>query len=188
MDGRRTAAPKVQAKGKVMGYVYFIQQVGKPETPIKIGYSSDPGRRISEVQIGSSEPLHFLCLFEGSIHDEARVHARFAHLRLQGEWFSPGSDLLDFINTNPGHYPGQATAPDPGQLQLQSETDARLQLHMDQLPMVTRLCFQLWPQLQHSDTTGSMIGDILFILLNTKWFMIGVPILILITIIEGLSC
>lgn len=49
--------------------------------------------------------LHAEVLFAiepGGSETELRRHEQFAHRRLDGEWFSPGSDLLDHIQSLEG--------------------------------------------------------------------------------------
>jgi len=71
------------------GWVYFVQRGAL----IKIGWSSYPKRRFKELR-----PDRVLHCEPGSMADEQRTHAAFAHLREQGEWFRPEPDLLAFID------------------------------------------------------------------------------------------
>jgi hypothetical protein len=77
-------------------YLYFI----RAETGhIKIGISNSPTARLSALQTSSPVPLELLgllCCVDARAA-EARLHSHFAHLRVQGEWFTPGGDLLDYI-------------------------------------------------------------------------------------------
>lgn len=69
--------------------VYFMRH----DRIIKIGYSVDPPRRavsLAGAVILATEP--------GGRREEEATHARFAHLRVHGEWFSPGPDLIEYIN------------------------------------------------------------------------------------------
>lgn len=75
--------------------VYFVQAGARGA--IKIGQSSDPVRRISALFTQSPERLHFLGAMPGDAKTEARLHRRFAGLRMHGEWFRPGDVLLDYI-------------------------------------------------------------------------------------------
>lgn len=60
----------------------------------KIGYTC--GRkadsRIKNMQTGNPYPITLVGLWEGSMNDEAALHAQFAHRRLHGEWFSLTAD------------------------------------------------------------------------------------------------
>lgn len=69
-------------------WCYFMRH----ETNIKIGYSKDPRKRalaLAGAEILAKEP--------GAASREAALHAKFAHLRLHGEWFEPGPDLMEYI-------------------------------------------------------------------------------------------
>lgn len=89
-------------------FVYFLTTKPLPGefdlTPndIKIGIANDIGRRIKELQTGSSREI--ICLGsikckdrEAAYRKEAALHKQFSHLRKHGEWFSPGMDLLLYI-------------------------------------------------------------------------------------------
>lgn len=70
-------------------YVYFIQQgYGN----IKIGVSHDPQARCAQMQTGSAKVLRVLIQFPFESRAEAfamekSLHAAYAHLRVNGEWF-----------------------------------------------------------------------------------------------------
>lgn len=75
--------------------VYFIQ--GEPGSPIKIGTTRDAVRRVRALQRCNGSVLRVLATIPGDATHEAEMHARFAHLRLHGEWFTAAPDLLAFI-------------------------------------------------------------------------------------------
>ena len=75
--------------------IYFIKNLTNGN--IKIGYAKSPKDRLKELQTASSEKLVLLKTIEGDKTNEQQLHQRFIHLRLNGEWFSPGEDLLEFI-------------------------------------------------------------------------------------------
>ena len=77
------------------GYVYFIQR----GDAIKIGFSVQPERRMENLQSSHHLPLQLLGTVPASVVDEMAVHARFAHLRIRGEWFRSDRDLIQFIKT-----------------------------------------------------------------------------------------
>ena len=76
--------------------IYFIQD--GPDGAIKIGYSSDPQRRLRELQTGAGRPLRILHTMYGTVEDERRLHRAYACLRQHGEWFTPGEDLRSYID------------------------------------------------------------------------------------------
>lgn len=67
--------------------------------PIKIGYATNFARRLKELQFFNHEPLTALAVIPGGRSQEHMLHERFAHLRIHGEWFRPGVDLLAFVAT-----------------------------------------------------------------------------------------
>lgn len=80
---------------KTPGYVYFIQagDVGL----IKIGWATDPKRRLTQMQPHCPIPLRLLHSERGTGADERAVHGRFAEHRAHHEWFHPVSELLAYI-------------------------------------------------------------------------------------------
>jgi hypothetical protein len=66
--------------------VYFIKPVGM-DGPIKIGLSSDPGRRLREFGTWSPIPLEIIGTIPGTWADEQYLHECFAGDHLHGEWF-----------------------------------------------------------------------------------------------------
>ena len=77
-------------------FTYFARE--GPDGLIKIGKSFDPPGRFASLQTGSPRHLTLLGVIQFSdTLTEATIHERFAHLRVRGEWFTPGSDLLEFI-------------------------------------------------------------------------------------------
>lgn len=82
------------------GYVYFIRS--EKTHAIKIGYTA--GRiedRLSALQTAHPYKLEAIAVSRGSREYEKALHARFAKLRLEGEWFEPHPDLLAFIAVLP---------------------------------------------------------------------------------------
>lgn len=84
-------APKPNQPDRELS-VYFI---GGPSGPIKIGVSKDPKRRLAGLQTNSPYHLKLLAIAPGGVEEERFLHAKFAHLRLKGEWFKRDPELLD---------------------------------------------------------------------------------------------
>ena len=74
--------------------VYVIQQ-GK-DGPVKIGYSSDPVKRLSSLQTGNPNQLQLKRVFDGGMEVEQELHTYLDDLRMRdnAEWFSPASEVL----------------------------------------------------------------------------------------------
>ncbi len=80
--------------------VYYVRM--GVEGPFKIGYSTnDPASRCQDHQVGNPETLTIVATQEASSPSkEKEIHALFAHLRIAGEWFTAGQELLDYIRSN----------------------------------------------------------------------------------------
>jgi hypothetical protein len=77
----------------VNNWTYFIID---PETGnIKIGRSYNPQNRLSGIRVTHPGADILATLPDHSL--ERELHKRFQHLNVEGEWFSPGDDLIDFI-------------------------------------------------------------------------------------------
>lgn len=81
-------------------FVYFIQ--GEQTRNIKIGYTTNLQSRIDSFQLGCPDKLFYIgtILFPTKARAEnveKQLHKKFAHLRVQGEWFYPDPSLIVFI-------------------------------------------------------------------------------------------
>jgi hypothetical protein len=75
--------------------IYFIRC---PKTSqIKIGTTLGLARRLGQLARDRKTTLEVLAVMPGDQSREADLHHQFGHLRMEGEWFDPGMDLLDFI-------------------------------------------------------------------------------------------
>lgn len=74
-------------------FVYFITD----GTAIKIGYSAFPKDRLRTLQSAHHAALWIIDYAPGTMGDEARLHEKFADIRLGGEWFQSAPELLAFI-------------------------------------------------------------------------------------------
>lgn len=79
---------------------YFIQR--GTGGAIKIGRACDPRKRLADLQVACDEKLSLLGTMEGD-EREVEMHARFAHLNIRGEWFTPDTELTEFIRWNTKH-------------------------------------------------------------------------------------
>jgi hypothetical protein len=77
--------------------IYFIRP--KAGGRIKIGTTIRLSERLKQLAWESGEELDVLAVADGSHSEERNLHRRFAHLRIVGEWFEAGEDLLGFIVT-----------------------------------------------------------------------------------------
>lgn len=82
------------------GCVYFIRS--EKTHAIKIGFTAGKIEdRLSALQTAHPYKLQVLATSRGNREYEKALHARFAQLRLEGEWFEPHPDLLAFISVLP---------------------------------------------------------------------------------------
>lgn len=77
--------------------IYFIS--AGPDGPIKIGYASNPKKRLASLQTAHHQELTLLRVIPGNTTAEGILHRRFKKDRLKGEWFKPSEDVLGFINS-----------------------------------------------------------------------------------------
>lgn len=77
--------------------VYFI--FSEKQNAIKIGYSIDPNQRLAAIQGSNAGCLKLLKVIPGGLELEQKLHKRFKHLRLGGEWFDAAPELIKFIES-----------------------------------------------------------------------------------------
>jgi len=77
------------------GMVYFI--VSGESGPIKIGWSQDVARRITELQVANAHKLRVLGVTPGTMQTESDFHQKFAHLRMEAEWFQNHPEILEYV-------------------------------------------------------------------------------------------
>lgn len=88
------------------GVIYFVTCLNSENYPVKIGYSNSSAEaRMVNIQNGNPNLLNVIGTFPGSITDERKLHERFAHLRIRGEWFVRAQEIIDYV----GGLPGQRT-------------------------------------------------------------------------------
>ncbi len=75
------------------GEVYFISD----GEAIKIGFSGSAIVRMGDLQTSHHRPLKIMLTIPGTMDDERKMHQKFKHLRIAGEWFKPAPDLMAFI-------------------------------------------------------------------------------------------
>ena len=78
------------------GFVYFIRCHDR----VKIGYSTDPIKRLSKVSSDAPYPCELLGYVSANDFPEWDLHSRFSNVRAHGEWFLASRDLLDFIEVS----------------------------------------------------------------------------------------
>ena len=84
--------------------IYFAQEA--VTGLIKIGTTRRLSRRLIDLKAEYAEQLELLGVAEGSHREESGFHDRFSHLRVGGEWFRPGEDLLACISQESAKWDG----------------------------------------------------------------------------------
>lgn len=77
--------------------VYFVK--GKSTNHVKVGFTKgDPQKRLSNLQTSASEELEIIHVIpEGTTELEARLHEKFRHNHLRGEWFKYRPDVAIYL-------------------------------------------------------------------------------------------
>jgi hypothetical protein len=78
--------------------VYFVQ--AGAGGLIKIGFTENLKRRLANIKT-SCPDMRLLTVIDGDKSAESAFHFRFKSSRVEGEWFSPSADILEFIETQP---------------------------------------------------------------------------------------
>lgn len=82
---------------KTRGWVYFIRATD-PNGAVKIGFTQGcPSKRLRGLQSSSPLRLALAAAVPGTRETELELHVRFIDDHLHGEWFSPSTDLLAYI-------------------------------------------------------------------------------------------
>lgn len=66
-----------------------------PQDIVKIGFSTDPDKRLRELQTGSPFKLRLVKTYPGNRALERRLHGLFSDVRLHGEWFRVSVSDID---------------------------------------------------------------------------------------------
>jgi DNA-binding XRE family transcriptional regulator len=64
---------------------------------IKIGYTKNINKRLSQLQVSSPVKLEVLHLIDGDVTIEKKLHVLFKDLRTSGEWFKFDSSILEYF-------------------------------------------------------------------------------------------
>jgi DNA-binding NtrC family response regulator len=80
--------------------IYFIQ--AGENGPIKIGVTGgEVCERVKQLQTASPYKLNLIAIENGFKDAEIILHNKFKHLRMEGEWFGPGDDLVEYCSNLP---------------------------------------------------------------------------------------
>lgn len=76
------------------GIVYFIEDA---ETSIKVGFTTDLGKRLADLRTASAGSLSIMDYARAGKDVEAEIHKLLASERLNGEWFNYTDKTVDLI-------------------------------------------------------------------------------------------
>jgi hypothetical protein len=91
--------------------IYFVES--SEGLRIKIGTTIRLSQRIKQLRSQFGEGLKVVAVTEGGFVEEARLHARFADLRIEGEWFAAHPAILGFIRDHADTWDGTDEVPFP---------------------------------------------------------------------------
>lgn len=70
------------------GYIYLIECPHPTAFRVKIGFSSNPHKRLKSLQTGHAEDLQLLGYFEGTWREERELQKTLEAFQTRGEWFT----------------------------------------------------------------------------------------------------
>jgi hypothetical protein len=89
--------------------IYFIRCTKTSQ--IKIGTTLGLAKRLGQLARDRKTTLEVLAVMPGDQTREADLHRQFGHLRMEGEWFDPGMDLVEFIREHGRPWEGPVENP-----------------------------------------------------------------------------
>jgi len=95
---------------------YFVRARGMGD--IKIGKSNQVAVRVRTLWTAAARGVDLVACYPADVTHETELHREFEHLRLCGEWFRPGAELMThlqvigcdtgaFTNAVPAHFHGR---------------------------------------------------------------------------------
>src|SRR5438876_654439 len=106
LNRRRQRRPQAARGGATAGEVVYFVRGGDA---VKIGRTGNLAARLKALATASAVPLELLAAVPGGRPEEARLHRRWRHLRLRGEWFRADEALVRSAREQYGGWP----APEP---------------------------------------------------------------------------
>ena len=85
------------------GFVYLLTCSER----YKIGFSTFPWMRKTQVKVDTKLPLMLTAMIRGGRDTERETHALFASRKIEGEWFEPCQEVVDWFEGHQDYiYPG----------------------------------------------------------------------------------
>jgi len=83
-------------RGLFNGFVYVIGNIEFGF--VKIGYSTNPNKRLSGIQTGCPFKLEILKVYNGNLQLEKALHKKYKEYNTNGEWFRLEGKLKESLN------------------------------------------------------------------------------------------
>ena len=80
---------------KYTGYVYFIEAIGLGQ--IRIGFSHEPEKLLSELLSSSPCELRLIGKIPGDEEEQKEIHSMLDDMRFKGEWFFATNKVRELI-------------------------------------------------------------------------------------------
>jgi len=69
----------------------------------KIGYTKDIKKRLSSINTGNAKNIEIVDYIIGSKSIEKKLHKKFDHLKIKGEWFLKDNEILEYFKSTYGN-------------------------------------------------------------------------------------
>ncbi|MBV9385782.1 MAG: GIY-YIG nuclease family protein [Chroococcidiopsidaceae cyanobacterium CP_BM_ER_R8_30] len=101
--GKKTISLAGEAISGSSAFIYFV--LNADSNAIKIGMAKDLDQRLKSLQTSSPARLQLIKVVQlanvkEAAECETKLHRKFAHLRLSGEWFKAEKELFDHIENS----------------------------------------------------------------------------------------
>jgi hypothetical protein len=107
LNRRHRSYKPAPRRAGVKEVVYFI----RAGNAVKIGRTTNLSGRLKALATGSAVPLEVLAAVPGGRELEARLHRRWRHLHLRGEWFRADEALVRSAREQARGRPAREPAP-----------------------------------------------------------------------------
>lgn len=78
-------------------FIYFV--LDTVNNAVKIGYSTNPKRRIHNLQSSTINPLKLIHTLQGDVKSEYELQERFWRDKIKNEWFNYSDDIKAYIKS-----------------------------------------------------------------------------------------
>ena len=79
-------------------FIYAI--INRHDNVVKIGFSNDPQKRLSQLQTGTVHQLEILMTFAADSAVEKEIHDKLSKYRKSGEWFENTPEVFSVFHNH----------------------------------------------------------------------------------------